>query len=121
MNISEIRQALENERKRLTIELELYTIPSSNVDRSISPFNKKLEAANEITEMDQRLAKVRHIQQQISDIEHALQKIENGTYGICDNCGKPIAEGRLKAIPQASLCLGCKASHTRTLLSSVAR
>ncbi len=121
MNIPEIRQTLENERRRLTTELELYTSPSSNVDRSVSPFNKKLEAASEITEMEQRLAKVRHIQQQITDLEHALQKVDNGTYGICDNCGKPIAEGRLKAIPQASLCLGCKAQRSRTLSSSMAR
>jgi DnaK suppressor protein len=121
MNMPEIRQTLENELKRLTIELGLYAGPDSNIDRSISPFNKKLEAATQITELEQRLAKARQIRQQIADLEHALQKVENGTYGLCDICQKPIAAARLKAIPQASLCLACKASQRQVLLSTAAR
>jgi len=37
----------------------------------------------------------------------ALKRIENGVYGICDNCGKSIGIGRLKAMPEAARCLDC--------------
>jgi DnaK suppressor protein len=121
MNKLEIRKILENEHKRLTVELGLNTGPTSNSDRAVSPFNKKMEAASQITEIEQRLMKARRIKQQIADIEHALNKIGDGTYGICDDCGKPIAAERLKAVPQASLCLECKANQHRTLLSAYAR
>lgn len=121
MKIIEIRKILENEHKRLTIELGLNSGPSYNDDRAVSPFNKKIEAASQITELEQRLAKIRRIKQLIADIEHALEKIAKGTYGVCDDCGKPIASERLKVIPQASLCLDCKANQRRSLLSNYAR
>jgi DnaK suppressor protein len=40
-------------------------------------------------------------------IERALAKIDDGSYGTCDSCGKPIAEGRLKAAPESALCIDC--------------
>ncbi len=121
MKITEIRQLLEKKLQRLTIELGLYSGPSSNGDRALSPFNKKMEAASQITELEQRLGKTRQIKQQIVEVEHALDKVRNGTYGSCDDCGRPIDPERLKIMPQANLCLECKAKHHRTLLSSYAR
>ena len=41
-------------------------------------------------------------------IEEALSRIEKGTYGICRDCGEPIAEARLNAIPWARVCITCK-------------
>ena len=41
-------------------------------------------------------------------IEDALQRIEKGTYGICRDCGEPIAEARLRAIPWTRVCIACK-------------
>lgn len=43
----------------------------------------------------------------LSEIDAALQRIEDGTYGTCTNCGKEIAVGRLEAHPWASLCIDC--------------
>ena len=40
-------------------------------------------------------------------IARALVKIEDGTYGVCDNCGKPIAPARLEAAPESVLCIDC--------------
>lgn len=40
-------------------------------------------------------------------IEHALSKLEDGTYGVCDECGEAIADGRLRAAPQSALCIRC--------------
>ncbi len=44
-------------------------------------------------------------QDTIRQIDAALQRIEDGTYGICAVCGKPIGEERLRAIPWATLCI----------------
>ena len=41
-------------------------------------------------------------------IEGALRRIEDGTYGVCRDCGEPIAEARLKAIPWTRACISCK-------------
>ena len=42
-----------------------------------------------------------------ADVERALQKIEQGAYGVCERCSNPIAEARLEANPTARLCITC--------------
>jgi RNA polymerase-binding protein DksA len=49
----------------------------------------------------------------LKEIDRALQKIEAGTFGTCENCGKPIAEERLQAIPYATHCIDCKRLQER--------
>jgi DnaK suppressor protein len=44
----------------------------------------------------------------IDEIDRALGKIDSGRYGTCEQCGNPIPKARLKALPYASLCVGCK-------------
>jgi RNA polymerase-binding protein DksA len=44
----------------------------------------------------------------LAEIDAALQRIENGTYGVCTNCGKQIAPERLEARPWATLCIDCQ-------------
>lgn len=46
--------------------------------------------------------------QMLEDIEYTLKKIDHGTYGTCENCGKPIPATRLKALPVARLCVPCQ-------------
>jgi DnaK suppressor protein len=43
-----------------------------------------------------------------AEIDRALEKIQNGTYGLCEQCGQQIPEARLQALPQAALCVACK-------------
>ncbi len=106
-----LQAQLESEHKRLTEELEnVHTSASSSEERREgSPFGKREEEATETLELEKRLALENRIRQEISGIEHALDKYEKGTYGMCDNCGKPIAPERLEVLPQASLCVNCKA------------
>jgi len=49
----------------------------------------------------------------LKEIDKALEKIEQGTFGICENCGQPIAEERLLAIPYATQCIDCKRREER--------
>ena len=44
-------------------------------------------------------------------IDEALRRIRNGTYGICESCGKPIQKARLEAVPHARLCIECKSKE----------
>jgi RNA polymerase-binding transcription factor DksA len=43
--------------------------------------------------------------------DRALAKLDEGTYGICDNCGQPIPERRLEAMPDSVLCVACAANE----------
>ena len=45
-------------------------------------------------------------------IEEALQRIEKGTYGMCRDCGEPIAPARLNASPWTRVCISCKEKQT---------
>jgi DnaK suppressor protein len=46
-------------------------------------------------------------QKQLQNINHALERIENGTYGTCELCGCVISHSRLEAIPEATICITC--------------
>jgi DnaK suppressor protein len=106
-----IREQLEIEHKRLTEELaNLQTSASTSEERREgSPFGKREEEATETLELEKRLTLENRIRQEIASVEHALEKIEKGTYGRCENCGQAIAPERLEALPQATLCMNCKA------------
>ena len=49
----------------------------------------------------------------LAAIEAALGRIEDGTYGVCRQCGNPIGDGRLEALPWATLCIDCKRRQER--------
>jgi len=110
-----LRKHLEAEQKRLTVELEQLqaSAPTSEERREGSPFGKREEEATEALELEKRLALEKRIREESARIERALHKFEEGTYGLCDNCGQSIDPARLEALPQASLCLSCKAQQTK--------
>ena len=49
----------------------------------------------------------------LAQIERALARIEDGSYGVCESCGNPIGKGRLQAFPRATLCVSCKEREER--------
>jgi len=114
-DFSQIQSRLEDERKHLTEELEQLRASSRPTDerREGSPFGKREEEATETQELEKRLALEQRIRDQLSLVEHALQKFEEGTYGLCDVCGQPIDPARLEALPHAGLCLSCKAKQAK--------
>lgn len=105
------REVLETEAKRLADELQSTADNASTAEerREGSPFGKREEEAMETLELEKRLGLENRIRQELVNVEHALDKIVKGTYGLCDNCGKQIAPARLEALPQAALCMDCKA------------
>lgn len=114
-DFNELHKKLKDERQRLEEELEQLHNSASSSDerREGSPFGKREEEATETLELEKRLTMENRIRQELAGVEHALRKFEEGTYGKCDNCGKPIDPARLEALPQASLCLDCKAQQAK--------
>jgi DnaK suppressor protein len=59
-------------------------------------------------ERSRLISVVKALRSTLQDGERALAKIDSGTYGICELCGKPIDLERLEALPWALVCIGCK-------------
>ncbi len=114
-NFKLLHARLESEYKRLVDELEQLKASARPVDerREGSPFGKREEEATEALELEKRLALEKDIRDKLAEIEHTLAKFDEGTYGKCDSCGKSIEPARLEALPQANLCLSCKASQAK--------
>jgi len=93
------------------------SINPTEVRREGSPFGKREEEATESFELEKRLALEKQLRDRITKVEHALHKFEEGTYGLCDDCGQPIAPARLEALPEASRCVDCKAKNAKSRTS----
>lgn len=53
------------------------------------------------TDWDRTCAMIASLRQSLAEVKHALSKLDNGTYGLCEECGRPIPERRLRRIPEA--------------------
>ena len=76
--------------------------------REGSPFGKREEEATESMELEKRLALESRLKNLLAEVERAIQKMDAGTYGVCDICGQPIDPARMEALPQAIMCLNCR-------------
>lgn len=66
------------------------------------------DAAQTSAERDRELRVIEKLREQLASVNAALERIKEGTYGICERCGNPIEEARLEALPYATLCLNDK-------------
>src|SRR3989304_2420493 len=105
-----LRGRLEKEKQRLRAEREQLKGSGegaggfTEIRHEGSPFGKREEEATEVLELEMRLALEKRIREQLTEIQHALDKFDLGSYGRCDSCGNPISMDRLEALPQARLC-----------------
>jgi DnaK suppressor protein len=100
----------ELEAKRVQLIKELEELKSeSGVGVKFQEYGDKMEEnAQEVSEYLTDKATDKVLESSLRDIESALERIENGTYGICKYCGQEIALKRLEARPVASACVECK-------------
>ena len=111
LDTERFRARLEEERERLTDAVDFleHENPGSLTDElgdlATANANHLADTATAMfdRELDQGLAE--GAQQTLQDIEDALRKIEEGSYGVCEICGEPIGAERLSAIPWARLCI----------------
>lgn len=102
-----IVRALEERRSELEHELASLTAVPRDPMTAVS-FGKRI--GDGTTEAVDRLNKVgaaNAIAVTLSDVERALEKLADGSYGGCDVCGESITAERLEAIPWAALCISC--------------
>lgn len=117
MDREALRQRLLLERERLEHEIaELDADLSESLEDSSeeSPYDQHMAETAAVTldrEIDLTLQE--NALASVAQIDRALAKLENGSYGKCDKCGKPIGEDRLQAAPFATLCIDCKRLEER--------
>jgi RNA polymerase-binding protein DksA len=71
------------------------------------------EGATIAFERSQVAALVDQVRQHLTEIDAAVERVDAGTYGVCETCGRPIGEERLEARPTARTCIRCASSARR--------
>ena len=66
------------------------------------------DAAQTTSERAKAISLAEGLRERLSEVKAALVRIEEGSFGVCQSCGNPIAPERLEAIPTARLCISCK-------------
>ena len=101
------RAQLEEERSRIRGQLE----QMGHFGTGMS-FDEGFADSGQVTaERGEVEALANSLVETLAEVEDALQKFDNGTYGICENCGNAIPEARLEAKPAARLCIDCASAR----------
>lgn len=111
--LAEIKEDLINRKQQILDNLADISQPDSHeADHLGAKFpeygDKADENAQEISDYSTNSATERILEKTLADIDGALKRIEDGSYGICKYCHQPIAPKRLQARPVASSCMSCK-------------
>jgi len=102
--MDDVRQPLQTKKAELEAQLARLSAPSGE-QGSIS-FGKRVgEGTSMAVDRLSQVAAHDTLQITLADVDRALAKVEEGTYGRCDVCLQPIGEGRLEALPWAVLCV----------------
>jgi len=75
--------------------------------------NDQADVGSTTLERDHEMSLANNARDMLDQIERALAKIDDGTYGVCESCGNAIGKGRLQAFPRATLCVSCKERQER--------
>jgi len=108
------KELLLGEREKITGEISRLsegTLGSSQRELSgdLSGYSMHMaDAGTDSSQRDLQLGLVSKERETLYRIDEALRMIEDGTYGKCQSCGKPIKESRLKAVLFAKLCIACQ-------------
>jgi RNA polymerase-binding transcription factor DksA len=111
--IEELKKNLEANKDSIQKELESFATEDPKLKHNWDTKypnredGDKDDEADEVQEYDNKLSVEYSLELKLKDVNNALEKIDNGKYGICENCGKEISEERLLACPEAKTCLNC--------------
>lgn len=111
--LARLRKELEYERSSTVEELKSYGAdPHSERVEPIAGIDDNFaDSAAATAERAEILALIQNARERLAAVEEALQRIDQGTYGICAVCGNPIPEARLEARPLAVRCVKCASAR----------
>ena len=104
---SALREELESQRTSLRRELEELGYGSEGLS-----YDPNFADSSQVTaERGETEALATTLTANLVEVEHALAKMDAGSYGTCESCHGPIAEARLEAMPAARQCIDCAAKR----------
>ena len=98
-----VKKLKEEEAQALQELARLHETLRAEVDPDVD------EGDPDLVEREKVMALVQGLERKLESIGDALRQAQEGTYGICERCGQPIDPARLEAVPEATLCVKCKA------------
>jgi RNA polymerase-binding transcription factor DksA len=120
VNGDEARRRLEDERVRLEALRSTFDdehLSDESEGESISELSSidqhQADVGTETFEREKDISILEQVDAELEDVEHALRRLDEGTYGLCEVDGKPIPEERLQALPAARFCLEHQAQAER--------
>ena len=93
---------------RLDLQAELQRVASEEKNRDRTGSMDPVDLADASITADLTLARTEKINRRIREIDESLERIKDGSYGVCQLCGEDIPEGRLEVRPKAKYCAQCK-------------
>jgi RNA polymerase-binding protein DksA len=108
--LADLRIRLEEERVQLdtqltTIETDSFASTQSESAGDVGLDDEPADAGTATFEREKDLSIENNVRDLLHKIDRALKRMDEGTYGICDVCGKPIEKARVKALPYVDLCI----------------
>lgn len=111
MDLTEVRRTLTLKRDGLDAQLRVLTAVPRDPMAAVS-FGKRIgDGTTEAVERLNQTGTANSIAAMLVDVERALRKVDDGTYGVCDRCGLLIPKERLEARPWSVLCVKCSSSR----------
>ena len=113
--LTEHRVELEKEAAALAAEIgdAEAKIAARLGDAATEAGDDEADTSSKLFEREHELALSNNTRELLEQTEHALARIEAGTYGVCESCGEPIGKARLQVFPRATLCVACKQRQER--------
>jgi DnaK suppressor protein len=113
--LGEVRAVLEEDIARFESQIEISTAELVGLlrDGNEGAGRDPADVGSANFERDAEMSLANNAREMLDQSRLALRHIQLGTYGSCDNCGKPIGKGRLQAFPRATLCVSCKQREER--------
>ena len=113
----QVRGQLNEELERLQAELVTAEEGLADLirDSGDGAGDDQADAGSKTFEREHEMSLANNARSMVEQVEHALQRIDQRTYGICESCGNPIGKFRLQAFPRATLCMACKQAEERFL------
>ena len=107
MDLIEVRRVLVEKRDELAAQLSVLTAVPRDPMAAVS-FGKRIgDGTTEAVERLNKTGTANSIAALLGDVDRALAKVDEGTYGVCDRCGLLISADRLEARPWSTLCVKC--------------